>query len=279
MNKSQEMQDSIIIPASDSWLTKQAVYGTMQFDQEIMKSYPESENSYSGETEYLKNIGEICNYIKATEFVDWKLYFSENSKILDLGCGGGWLSAILSRNDSVSLIYSLDSSKYFLNTLLPNVLRHMNGIPQKIITIEGLFEPLLFPDNSLDIVVASSALHHAENLDKLLKEIRRVLKKGGFLFILNETPWPSYRYLISLFSATVRIFWNLIRKRYHIKSPSISASGYLYDPKLGDIDYPIWYWQQAIKNAGFIIEKEINTGLPTVKESKGRSLMHFICKA
>ncbi len=264
---------------SDSWIVAQALHGVSQFDQAMMNAYPDSQASLQGASQYLGTIGGVCNYITAVEQVEWARYLPTDSKVLDIGCGGGWLTAMLSRLDSVQRIYPLDSSKHFLNTLLPQVMELMHGCPEKVSVIEGLFEPLFFDDGALDVVVASSALHHADNLESVLRGIRRCLKQGGLLFVLNETPWPGYRHLVSVCVAAVRIAWELLRERYREVSPSISSSGYLYDPKLGDRDYPIWYWNKALVAAGFSVELVVDTGLPTVKGSKGRSLTHFVCRA
>lgn len=278
-----EMKDTVGgvkgLRKSDSWIVAQALYGVSQFDQAMMDAYPDSQASLQGAREYIGTIGDVCNYIAAVEQVEWERYFPQGAKVLDIGCGGGWLTAMLSRLDSVKVIYPLDSSKHFLNKLLPQVVELMHGCPEKVSVIEGLFEPLFFDDGTLDVVVASSALHHADNLESVLREIRRSMKPGGLLFILNETPWPGYRHLVSVCVAAVRIALNLLRERYQASSPSISSSGYLYDPKLGDRDYPLWYWNKALAAAGFSVESVVNTGLPTVKGSSGRSLTHFVCRA
>lgn len=264
---------------NNNWIVEQTRRGVAQFDQAMMNSYPDSNAYLLGAREYLKTVGEVCNYIGASEQVPWAQCLPANAKVMDIGCGGGWLAAMLSRLDTVKTVYALDSSKHFLHTLMPKVIELMKGRPDKVVAIEGLFQPLLFEDAYLDVVVASSALHHAENLESALKEIRRTLKPDGQLFVLNETPWPGYRHLVSVAAAAVRILRNLLLRRYYTTSPAISSSGYLYDPKLGDRDYPRWYWEKALRASGFTIESVMDTGLPTVKGSNGRSLIHFVCRA
>lgn len=264
---------------NDNWIIEQTCRGVAQFDQAMMNSYPDSNAYLQNAREYLKTVGEVCNYIAASERVEWARYFPPGAKLLDIGCGGGWLAAMLSRYDAVQTVYAVDSSRHFLRNLLPQVVELMHGEKDKIVPIEGLFQPLLFDNAVLDIVVASSALHHADNLELVLKDIRRTLKPGGKLFVLNETPWPGYRHLLSVVIAAIRIVRNLMLQRYLPLSPSISSSGYLYDPKLGDRDYPRWYWECALQAAGFSIETVMNTGMPTVKRSKGRPLIHFVCRA
>lgn len=163
----------------NNWIVEQTRCGVAQFDQAMMNSYPESNAYLLGAHEYLKTVGEICNYIRASKRVSWEKFLPENARVMDIGCGGGWLSAMLSQLDTVKTIYALDSSKYFLYTLMPKVMKLMKGCPEKVVAIEGLFQPILFGDAYLDVVVASSALHHAENLESVLKEIRRTLKPRG----------------------------------------------------------------------------------------------------
>jgi ubiquinone/menaquinone biosynthesis C-methylase UbiE len=261
------------------WTIEQLSREVGQFDQAMTITYPESKASVQNAAEYLKTIGGTCNYIAAAEQVDWSRYLQSGSKLLDIGSGGGWLTAMLSRLDAVQTVYALDSSQHFLHKLMPQVMELMQGRLDKLVPVEGLFQPLLFADAHLDVVVASSALHHADSLESVLKEIRRTLKSGGLLFVLNETPRPGFRHLVSVVAAAVRIVRNLALKRYQSVSPSISSSCYLYDPKLGDRDYPIWYWEKALQESGFSIESVMNTGMPTVKGSKGRPLIHFICRA
>lgn len=46
-------------------------------------------------------------------------------------------------------------------------------------------ENLSFEDNSFDTVCISNTIHHLSNIDRVLGEMKRVLKPGG-LFIINE---------------------------------------------------------------------------------------------
>lgn len=262
-----------------SWVLEQSKKNISQFEQSMEDSHPETISFLYNSEDYFARVCEQCNYLDATQKVNWTKYIKEGATVLDLGCGGGWLSGLLSKYDAVSLIYAVDSSRYFLNDIMPGVLDIMGAKCEKIVPVEGLFSPLLIEDNSLDVVVASSVLHHAENLEQLLVEIKRVLKKGGYLVILNETPPSAFRYLASISKAFIRIFSNMLLRRYQSLSPSISSSGYIYDPQLGDRDYPVWYWLASIKKAGFEIEDIDKTSLATVKGEKGRKLTHFICKS
>ncbi|MBK9161529.1 MAG: class I SAM-dependent methyltransferase [Nitrosomonadales bacterium] len=262
-----------------TWIYEQTERNVLQWDGAMETHYPESGSWLRDPDAYFNRLCGDCNYLDAVKLIDWNAYLKNDSRILDVGCGGGWLAGYLSGFEAVSTIYALDSSRRFLSDLLPQVTRIMNGNAEKIETIEGMFTPLLFQDASLDMVVASSALHHADSLEGVLREIRRVLKKDGLLLILNETPRPWLRYVLSLAVAFARMIGKAIAREYERTSPSISSSGFLYDPLLGDKSYPSWYWQEAIRRSGFSLVEVVNTGLPTVKGDRGAGLTHFICRA
>ncbi|OGS03937.1 MAG: hypothetical protein A2204_01205 [Elusimicrobia bacterium RIFOXYA1_FULL_47_7] len=261
-----------------SWLTKQTELIVSQFDKSMETHYPETDKFFKDPKEYFRGITTLWNYLDATKFIDYSAYLKPGAKVLDLAGGPGWLSAFLSTKPYIEKIFILDSSKYFLANMVPELTKLMGGNINKVECIEGLFVPLFFNDNSLDAIFVSSSLHHADNLHDTLKEIKRVLKPSGTLFILNETP-PSYlRYIYILIKAFAIILKDSLIKKYKKNSPHISSSGYKYDFALGDIYYPQWYWENAILSSGLIFEKKINTKLLTHKKEKnGLYLTHFIC--
>jgi SAM-dependent methyltransferase len=55
-----------------------------------------------------------------------------------------------------------------------------------------LNDKLDFPDNSFDIITCFFVLHHILDLDKIMKEIRRVLKPGGYILILEHDNHDDY---------------------------------------------------------------------------------------
>ena len=262
-----------------TWIYEQTEFNVQQWDNSMETHYPETRRWLTSPEAHFVRLCQESNYLDAVKLVDWSSYLGDNDQVLDMGCGGGWLTGYLAAFEKVGLVYALDSSKRFLTELVPQVVSKMGASPEKVVTIQGLFTPLLFQGASLDVVVASSALHHAESLEGVLKEARRVLKKDGLLFILNETPRPWPRYVLSLALGFAKIMKKIVVRDYVSVSPSISACGYLYDPYLGDKSYPLWYWKEAIERSGFSIVEVMNTGLPTIKGKRGASLTHFICRA
>lgn len=264
---------------NEKWIYEQTDLNVAQFDKAMELHYPESAIYINDPQKHIDRLCVECNYLVAVKMVDWPRYLTKHSSILDVGCGGGWLTAYLTRSELVNTIYALDSSKHYLYKIMPRVVELMKGAWGKVITIEGFFTPLLIQDGLLDSVVASSALHHADNLEAVLKEIRRVLKKDGVLFILNETPLSAGSYIWTVVKWLIKLVPKLLFRTYRPSSPSLSVSSFLYDEKLGDRIYPLWFWLEAIKRSGFVLLEIMDTGLPTVKNTKGPPLTHFICKA
>ena len=260
-----------------SWIVDQTKINIEQWDAIMANYYPHTKQWHEDPKLYLEQVVFKCNYLEALKSINFLEYLKPKSVVMDLGCGGGWLTAHLSKIKEVDKIYAIDSSINYLKNILPKVIDNMNGDSKKVKTIQGVFSPILIESNSIDLIVISSAAHHAHNLNELLNELNRILKKNGFLLILNETPTNQFRFILSISKAFTKIMYNNLFKRFLILSPSISSTGYTYDPILGDIDYPKWYWCKAIKSSNFNLLKIINSKMWTVKNRKGRYLKHFIC--
>jgi SAM-dependent methyltransferase len=263
----------------DNWIGKQIETIVKQWDTAIETHYPESHRMWREPHENFKCLNTEWNTLDAIRRIDLDKYITvEESTVLDLGGGTGWLSAFISTHKKVKKIFLLDSSHFFLNKMFPEITRLMGGIKEKITPVEALFCPILLDDESLDVVVASSSIHHAENLEDVLKEIHRVLKKGGKLLIFNETPNSKYGYVWFLVKKFLQIMKASLSSTYLNTSIFISSSGSLTDPYLGDKNYPMWYWEKAINKASLALVEVIDSHLfPLKSDTKGPSLVHFVC--
>jgi len=104
--------------------------------------------------------------------------------ILDLGCGGGFMSEALAREGA--RVIGVDPSA-------PAIAAAQDHARQENLKIDysvGSGERIPLDDASADCVVCVDVLEHVENVDAVFDEIRRVLKPGGLLLFdtINRTP-------------------------------------------------------------------------------------------
>lgn len=99
-------------------------------------------------------------------------HFSKGQRILNIGVGGGIFEQIALEKEIN--IYSIDPSEKAINRL-----RSIHPAPDSCLV--GSIQSLPFDEEFFDGVVASEVLEHLDliELDKGLKEVRRVLKSGG----------------------------------------------------------------------------------------------------
>ena len=108
------------------------------------------------------------------EFLKDKKY----TKLLDIGCGTGYL---------IDMLAKVHEAEYTGVDLSPEMIKQANNKKIKNAKfIEGRSDEIPFDDNTFDIITCSQSFHHYPDTDKAMQEARRVLKPGG-LYILSDT--------------------------------------------------------------------------------------------
>lgn len=111
-------------------------------------------------------------------------------KILDLGCGDGFISLGLARMWPDSIIVGADIIPVDETAILELSERFLGaGLPSNLDFAECDPTSLPFEDRTFDAVVTWSVFEHVSHPVEVLREIRRVLVDGGHLFIQI---WPLY---------------------------------------------------------------------------------------
>lgn len=218
---------------------------------ESVQRYPDTINFWQSAEAHVERIKGKHDFIASYNTLTWSEIINDSSVVLDIGCGSGWLSALLSREARVKEIYALDSSKNNLEDLMPRVVRLLNGSEEKITPVLGLFDELNVLGKKFDLVVASASLHHSMDMRNTLTSINRVLKDGGGLVLLNEIPSSKSRYLFRLIKMFSKAFVDNIRGVYPRETPLISSSGIMYNQSLGDWTYSIDQWCSHLSETGF----------------------------
>lgn len=96
----------------------------------------------------------------------------------DLGSGTGYLTVPLARR--TALVIALDAQKDMLEALC----EHASGAAN-IAPVVATVPPLPLADASLDRAVLVNVLHEVERRDLLADELRRCLRKGGRLSVVD----------------------------------------------------------------------------------------------
>lgn len=113
-------------------------------------------------------------------------------RIVEVGAGTGWCSALLSKRSEVDEIYSLDYDRYSVEKLIPLAVMNTGGDASKVKYVIGSYNSMKLDNDSIDLVVSIGAIHHSENLLDTFREAFRVLKPGGFLFASEHCHPNSY---------------------------------------------------------------------------------------
>ena len=105
------------------------------------------------------------------------LTINSDSRILDLCCASGQATQILTKTSRN--VTGLDASPLSLE-------RAKENVPQANY-VEAFAEDIPFTENKFDLVHTSAALHEMlpEQLQKILKEVYRILQPGGVFAIVD----------------------------------------------------------------------------------------------
>ncbi|MBS3818804.1 methyltransferase domain-containing protein [bacterium] len=117
----------------------------------------------------------------------WRLFYSpeevQNTRVLDAGCGTGLFSVIFASHGT-SQVVGIDISEGSLNT--GRKLKKKFGLNHIAFQNESMLN-LPFPDEHFDIVWAWGTVHHTEDPIGSIKELIRVLKRGGSILLAVYT--------------------------------------------------------------------------------------------
>jgi SAM-dependent methyltransferase len=111
-------------------------------------------------------------------------------RVLEIGAGGAWLSAELSKLPKVVEVITTDFSPKLLQQQAPRVFKELDAHTAKITRMPADFHQLGFRADYFDFVVSSAVLHQAANIVQVLREAKRVLKPGGQFVAIREPVWP-----------------------------------------------------------------------------------------
>lgn len=139
-----------------------------------MKEYFDKEYFEGGtKSNYLNYSHEICYNDHEKLAIALKKIVSP-SKVLDIGCAKGFLVEGFQKLGIDA--YGVDISEYAISC-------SSSKVKEKLFVLDVEREKLPFPNEYFNLIVMSEVIEHLNSFDLVLNEMKRVLKKGGLIFL------------------------------------------------------------------------------------------------
>ena len=136
------------------------MYSVNPFYLKVQNSFNRVADCYNDYSDFQFQVAKnLCNMMTV----------KENQRILDLGCGTGYVAKIINKSKIIQLDISFNMCK---RAKLSNYS-----------TINAKMESLPLSNRCVDFVTSSFSLHWSYDISKTISEINRIINKHGKLFI------------------------------------------------------------------------------------------------
>ena len=159
-----------------------------------------------------------------------QLSLPKESRILEVGCGAGLLTADLARRGYV--IEALDRVKSMVDLTRQNALK--SGVEDRIHANIGDVYQLPFRDRTFKCLIALGVIPWVVDINRAMKELSRVLVPGGYAIItadnryrLNHIVDPAHMPVL----AGVKDSLKRALEKFHLRKPSKEPDVYRYSFK------------------------------------------------
>ena len=172
----------------------------------------------------------------------------KKGKILELGFGGGQIALDILKK--CHLYEGIDVSSNFTKLAKRRCKKFVKN-KKAVFKTGSIDKKLKFKSNSFDAVIAVGVLQYIENTDKILKEIRRVLKPSSN-FIWAQTNIYKIQKFLSLRSFLVRIYYLISKNSFEV---SDSLRSLLFETSLKNIfskKMKLFFLKKNFINHGYI---------------------------
>jgi arsenite methyltransferase len=123
-----------------------------------------------------------CQWQKPDQVIQ-ALQLSEGAVIADIGAGGGYFTERFSKRvGRLGHVYAVDVQDIMIGLLKERV---KSNKLENVTVIKGKFETPMLPLHAIDIAFFSSVYKEIEERTRYMKEVRRSLKPGGRVAIIE----------------------------------------------------------------------------------------------
>jgi ubiquinone/menaquinone biosynthesis C-methylase UbiE len=159
----------------DQDMTEQNKHFDKLYGSDLLSEEDDFNKNFEGEYQASKN--KAKNLLKLWD-ID-KLFSLKGKSFLDAACGPGWLTAGLMQNEKIqnASFHAFDISATGLEMLaeFTKDLKNSNSLELSVQNAENM----RFQENSFDVIIGNSMLHHLFTYETFLKDCYRILKPGG----------------------------------------------------------------------------------------------------
>lgn len=147
-----------------------------------------NENTVSSPKNGFKSIEESMEHLKwrNNQYINSEknMYFKNTQKkiVLDYGCGPGNGLINIINTSNPKKIYAVDVSEKSI--YLAKKRAKLHNLNVSFIKINENEKINSIDDNSIDVIKSDGVLHHIENIDFVLREFKRILKKNGVINLM-----------------------------------------------------------------------------------------------
>lgn len=241
----------------------------------------DSNDIWASPKAYKEHLLKKTNFFESF-FLLKNIFIKKNpSRILDLGCGFGWTTVLVHHWCKNSIVMGCDPNLKLEDQIESSTIWYENEPIDcsRLKFANNSFENFNTKFTNNDIILYSAAIHHAVDLEGVIKTSFTALKKGGFLIIANETTLSRSLFHFYLFKKIIKIVAANLTGRYSRNEQLVSQGRIRYDSRLGDWFIDLRYLKHLCSNSGFELVDDINTKLYPYKGKHhgniGR-IKHFI---
>lgn len=169
----------------------------VNFKRETVMALDSAKDEEPWDGYYLARRSEVENLVRS-------LKLNDLGNVLELGCGNGFVSCLLSaisKKVTATDLFSRDSKTHTLG--IENAKRLISKLGKRGISLLACsIEHVPFKDDTFDTVFSSYTLHYLKDRRRAICELKRVVKKDGLIILMvpgfMERIWAFFQFYLYL---------------------------------------------------------------------------------